>query len=121
MSRSDPTSGSARNITFFQWPTRLADGLGLKESAPHAEARYTPIPGSPVPTAMWDSTVMYFWYFPWYRFLQFLSMRMLPHGAHLAPREQSFSLAGACLILVGQASFLQALRVLYAQALVPCH
>ncbi len=49
---------------LFQWPTRLADGLGLKETTPPAIAGYTPgKPGSPVPTR-WDSAPIFLVNYP---------------------------------------------------------
>ena len=46
----ETTSGHRRNPSLFQWPTRLAVGLGLKETAPRPQRDCTPIwIGSPVP------------------------------------------------------------------------
>ena len=46
-----------RHYDLLQWPTRLADGLGLKETAPVAAATYTPRIGSPVLLVEGDSTL----------------------------------------------------------------
>jgi hypothetical protein len=63
-------SSRFKDAVLFQWPTGLAVGLGLKETAPPAEAGCTPKGGSPVP--LWTDSA-----FPLLS-LQDLSIRARP-------------------------------------------